>query len=320
MLDDGRTLSVSPELAKSLTVMTNEAMRTKPGLRLRQAVWFAQAGRYWHGQVTSTHKADASVQLRDRVAIVPSDILTTVAPVTALLLQSVQLRIEHITNDGLHGLHATILDRVLGDAPDLPPSNDIAQFLVTWLIQLTNRRDKPSASGLIWVQAKQRLSAFNMMSTTHLLLMEATAILRFRSNRWVSPFGWSPRTKMVFLPIASLPDGALKIPIQRRLAIQIASPHCLTITNLIAMMTWRTSLKCRARPAIRQLHCSAHALLNALDLHQRPLTMYLRLPRNSLLKILQCQTHVPSMGLSLRMLRSLSVFFTSRNYSLIMYD
>lgn len=72
---------------------------------------------------------DVSVQLRDRVAIVPCDVLTAVAPVTALLLQSVHLRVKHINEDNRHNTHATILDRVLGDAPELRPSNNITSIL-----------------------------------------------------------------------------------------------------------------------------------------------------------------------------------------------
>lgn len=86
-------------------------------------------GRFWRGQATSTRTANASVQLRDHVAIVPCDILTAVAPVTALGLQSVQPQVELITDGERYDLYATILDRVVGDAPDLPLQNDIAAIL-----------------------------------------------------------------------------------------------------------------------------------------------------------------------------------------------
>lgn len=109
-------------------VSKRETTQTQTKRIVRQAVTFCKQNRHWHGQGISVEANKAHVQLRDRIIVVPVKDLTTVTPITALLLLSAHLSAADISSSMFSGFHNSILDRVLG-VNDSPPTTRISEIL-----------------------------------------------------------------------------------------------------------------------------------------------------------------------------------------------
>lgn len=112
---EGVELTLDPTVAHKRVVAARDASGLRLGTWLRKAVCAPTNGSFRHGQVVD-YKDDVIIvqTTRDRFSVSPTDSVTEVYPVVAMVMQAREWSMQEWTLTDIQGIHDTLIDSLLG--------------------------------------------------------------------------------------------------------------------------------------------------------------------------------------------------------------